>query len=172
MEVPAISMRLRGLFCIGGEFLALGFDGSIRIKAILDHTPFNRGLSSMAGQVDKFGATLKKLAGVVGIAFGTAAIVNFGRESIKAASELSNAWIGLQSIVEGQGRSFSKAKSFVEEYVSDGLVPLTDAVTAYKNLAARGYDDEQIKGTMTALKDAAAFGRQSSYSLEIGRAHV
>lgn len=145
--------------------MALGFDGSIRIKAILDHTPFNRGLSSMAGQVDKFGATLKKLAGVVGIAFGTAAIVNFGRESIKAASELSNAWIGLQSIVEGQGRSFSKAKSFVEEYVSDGLVPLTDAVTAYKNLAARGYDDEQIKGTMTALKDAAAFGRQSSYSL-------
>lgn len=145
--------------------MALGFDGSIRIKAILDHTPFDRGLSSMTGQVDKFGATLKKLAGVVGIAFGTAAIINFGRESVKAASELSNAWIGLQSIVEGQGRSFSKAKSFVEEYVSDGLVPLTDAVTAYKNLAARGYDDEQIKSTMTALKDAAVFGRQSSYSL-------
>ncbi len=145
--------------------MALGFDGSIRIKAILDHTPFDRGLSSMTGQVDKFGATLKKLAGVVGIAFGTAAIINFGRESVKAASELSNAWSGLQSIVEGQGRSFSKAKSFVEEYVSDGLVPLTDAVTAYKNLAARGYDDEQIKSTMTALKDAEAFGRQSSYSL-------
>ena len=106
-----------------------------------------------------------KLASAVGIAFGVAAIVNFGRESVKAASELNDAWVGLQSIVEGQGRSFNRAKSFIESYISDGLVPLTDAVTAYKSLAARGYSDEQIQKTMTALKDAAAFGRQSTYTL-------
>lgn len=43
-------------------------------------------------------------------------------------------------------------------------MPLNNAVTAYKNLAARGYNTEQIEKTMTALKDAAAFGRQASYS--------
>ena len=119
----------------------------------------------MGDSIKMLQGSLMKLASAVGLAFGVAAIVNFGKESVKAASELNDAWIGLQSIAEGQGRSFGKAKSFIEEYISDGLVPLTDAVTAYKNLAARGYSDEQIQKTMTALKDAAAFGRQSTYTL-------
>lgn len=119
----------------------------------------------MQHQADKFGSTLKKLAGTVALAFGTAAIINFGKESIKAASALNDAWIGLESIVSGQGKSFSKAKAFINDYISDGLVPLENAVTAYKNLAARGYSTEQIEKTLTALKDAAAFGRQASYSL-------
>ena len=104
--------------------MAGGYDGSIRIKAGMDHSGFDRGIHSMTNSINKFGNTLKKMAGLVGLAFGTAAIINFGRESVKVASELSDAWIGLQSIVEGQGRSFKRAKSFVEEYVSDGLVPL------------------------------------------------
>lgn len=145
--------------------MAAGYDGSIRIKALLNHSQFDRGVRSMGNSVQALTGTLMKLAGAVGLAFGVAAIVNFGKESVKAASNLSNAWMGLQSIVEGQGRSFGKAKTFVEDYVSDGLIPLTDAVTAYKNLAARGYNDEQIQKTMTALKDAAAFGRQSTYTL-------
>lgn len=70
---------------------------------------------------------------------------------------------GLESIVKGQGLNFSEAKSFIEEYISDGLIPLGEATLAYKNLAARGYNEEQIKKTMLALKDAAAFGRQSTY---------
>lgn len=145
--------------------MAAGYDGSIRIKALLNHSQFDRGIRSMGNAIQSLSGTLMKLAGAVGLAFGVAAIVNFGKESVQAASELSNAWMGLQSIVEGQGRSFGKAKTFVEDYVSDGLIPLTDAVTAYKNLAARGYNDEQIQNTMTALKDAAAFGRQSTYTL-------
>lgn len=144
---------------------AFGFDGSVRIKADLNHNNFDRGLSSMQHQVDRFGVTLKKLAGTVAMAFGTAAIINFGKESIKAASALNDAWMGLESIVSGQGKSFSKAKAFINDYISDGLVPLENAVTAYKNLAARGYSTEQIEKTLTALKDAAAFGRQASYSL-------
>lgn len=138
--------------------MAIGYDGSIRIDTKIDGSGFQKGIDSM-------GQGLKKLAGLAAAAFGTAALVNFGRESINAASDLSNAWIGLQSIVEGQGRSFSKAKSFIEDYIADGLVPLENAVTSYKNLAARGYDDSQIQQTMTALKDAASFGRQASYSL-------
>lgn len=144
---------------------AFGYDGSIRIKADLNHSNFDKGLSFMQGRVDKFSVTLKKLASTVALAFGTAAIINFGKESVKAASALNDAWMGLESIVTGQGKSFSKAKSFINDYISDGLVPLENAVTAYKNLAARGYDTEQIEKTLTALKDAAAFGRQASYSL-------
>ena len=146
-------------------YTAFGFDGSVRIKADLNRSNFDRGLSAMQHQADKFGSTLKKLASTVALAFGTAAIINFGKESIKAASALNDAWMGLESIVSGQGKSFSKAKAFINDYISDGLVPLENAVTAYKNLAARGYSTEQIEKTLTALKDAAAFGRQASYSL-------
>lgn len=80
------------------------------------------------------------------------------------ASETQSAWVGLSSILNGQKKSFSEANRFIQDYISDGLVPLNNAVTAYKNLAARGYSTEQIEKTMTALKDAAAFGRQASYS--------
>lgn len=95
----------------------------------------------------------------------TLGLVKYVKDSIQAASDLEGAFLGLQSIVEGQGRSFAKAKGFINDYVSDGLVPLTDAVNAYKNLAARGYNDDQIEQVMGRLKDAAAFGRQSSYTL-------
>ena len=145
--------------------MAFGYDGSVRIKADLNHSSFDRGLSAMTGKVQSFSNTLKKLVGIVGIAFGTAAIANFAKEAVNAASSLNDAWMGLESIVAGQGKSFNKAKSFINDYISDGLVPLENAVTSYKNLAARGYSSDQIEQTMTALKDAAAFGRQSSYSL-------
>ena len=136
----------------------MAYDGSIKIGTNID----NKGITAGIKQIK---TSLTGLASAIGLAFGTAAVINFGKESVKAASELSNALQGLQSIVEGQGRSFSEAKGFIQDYISDGLVPMTNAVTAYKNLAARGYDDTQIQQVMTALKDSAAFGRQASYSL-------
>lgn len=84
-------------------------------------------------------------------------------EGVNAYKQYESANKGLESIVKGQGLSFSNAQSFIEEYIADGLIPLSDATLAYKNLASRGYSEEQIKSTMLALKDAAAFGRQSTY---------
>lgn len=84
-------------------------------------------------------------------------------DGVQKYKEYESANKGLQSIVKGQGLSFSNAQSFIEDYISDGLIPLSDATLAYKNLASRGYNEEQIKQTMIALKDAAAFGRQSTY---------
>lgn len=69
----------------------------------------------------------------------------------------------LESVVNEQGLSFYNAQSFIEDYISDGLIPLQDATIAYKNLVARGYNQEQIEQTMIALKEAAAFGRDSTY---------
>lgn len=138
--------------------MAFGYDGSIRIDTKINQRGFNQGISSMT-------SALGKLAGAIGIAFGVAAVVNFGRESVKAASQLSSAMIGLQSIMEGQGRSFQQAQGFIQDYIKDGLIPMENAVTAYKNLAQRGYSTEQIEKTLVALKDAAAFGRQASYSM-------
>ena len=142
-----------------------GYDGSINIDTKIDSSGFNRGVKGIGTGINGITGSLKKMAAAVGIAFGIGAIVNFGKESVKASTELSNAMVGLRSIVEGQGRSFSDAQSFLQNYISDGLIPATDAVTAYKNLAMRGYTDPQIESTLTALKNSAAFGRQASLTL-------
>jgi hypothetical protein len=131
------------------------YDGTIRIDSRLDPKGFNTGIAAITRSV-------RGLAGVLGLAFGGAAVIGFGKSAVQAASEVSSAMIGLQSIMDGQGRSFTEAKAFINDYINDGLVPLTNAVTAYKNLAMRGYSDEQITQTLTALKNAAAFGRQAS----------
>ena len=98
-------------------------------------------------------------------AFSVKAVINFGKVCVQVATETSNAWIGLNSILTGQGKSFNQAQNFINEYISDGLVPLNNAVGAYKNLALRGYNSDQIQKTMNALKNSATFARQSTYSL-------
>lgn len=100
----------------------------------------------------------------IAAAFSVTAVVSFGKKCVEVASETQSAWKGLSSILNGQGKSFASANDFIQEYISDGLIPLNNAVTAYKNLAARGYSTEQIESVLTSLKDAAAFGRQASYS--------
>lgn len=140
-------------------------DGKVVINTALDNSGFKKGISSVGGSLGGIKSVACKLGAAIGFAFSVKAIMDFGATSIKAATELQNAMTGLESITEGQGRSFSKAQGFIGSYVADGLVPATDAITTYKNLAMRGYDDGQIQSTMEALKDSAAFGRQASLTM-------
>lgn len=112
-----------------------------------------------------FSGVAFRIASAIGVAFSVATVVNFGKTCIKTATQVENAWIGLNSIINGQGKSFDNAKKFIEEYVSDGLVPLNNAVTAYKNLSLRGYNEKQIEAVMNSLKNSATYARQSQYTL-------
>lgn len=140
--------------------------GEVAMRLIIDDKTYKGQLNGAIKQTENsVSATAKKIGKLIGSAFATKKVWDFGVASVNAASQAQSAWTGLYSIVDGTGKSFADAKGFIEEYISDGLVPLSNATTAYKNLAARGYSTEQIEGTLTALKDAAAFGRQASYSL-------
>lgn len=143
----------------------MNYDGKVIISTALDNSGLEKGVNNISGSFGGLKSVLGKLTGMIATAFSVTAVVQFGVESSKAAMSLENALLGLQSIVEGQGRSFSKAKTFIEEYTKDGLIPATNAITAYKNLASRGYDDSQIKQVMISLKDASTFGRQASMSM-------
>lgn len=153
--------------------------GQVGIQLALEKAFFNKDVQKTTKQTENAfsksfsgiektsGKTFKAIGGMIKTAFavvGVGAITQFAKTAINAASSTQAAWTGLNSIVSGTGKSFVEAKGFIEEYVSDGLIPLEDAITAYKNLAARGYSTEQIEQTMIALKNAAAFGRQASYS--------
>ena len=165
----------------------MAYDGVIRFNTRIDNSNVRKDLNkaereilksqnSITSSVDKsvkkvsgrlggLTGVVQKLGAAIASVFAIRQIVAFTKESSQAAMELSGALTGLKSILEGQGRSFSDAKKFLEDYTADGLIPMTNAIAAYKNLAARGYNDSQIQQTMTALKDASAFGRQSSYTM-------
>ena len=140
-------------------------DGKVVISTELDNSGFEKGIKTISGQLGGLGNTLTKIAAMLAAAFSAKKIIEFATESAQAARTMADALTGLKSILEGQGRSFSDAQDFIEEYVEDGLIPATNAINAYKNLASRGYDDGQIKQVMTALKDASAYGRQASYTM-------
>ena len=143
--------------------------GAIDLELLLSSNKFNKQLGNVQNIANKSGSMIagsfKKIGMAVAAAFSVTKLVQFGKECINVASNTTNAWIGLNSVLTGQGKNFEQAKKFINDYVSDGLVPLNNAVAAYKNLTLRGYSSDQIQKTMNALKNSATFARQSSYSL-------
>jgi len=135
-----------------------GYDGTIRIDSRIEEKGFNQGVKRM-------GSALKPLAAAIAATFAVGAVVAFGKSAVSAASQLAAAMTGLKSVLDGTGKSFAEGQKFINDYIADGLVPATEAITAYKNLALRGYDTSQIEKTLIALKDSAAFGRQASLTM-------
>ncbi len=138
---------------------------NLMVRSGADFSALYKEMQTAQKRMNAFKKGITKAMKSISIALGGLAVGKLVKDSLNAASELEGAFVGLESILTGQGRSFSKAKAFINDYIQDGLIPLTDAITAYKNLAARGYNDEQIQQVLERLKDAAAFGRQSSYTL-------
>ena len=134
------------------------YAGEVRIKTRLDAAGINSGLSKVT-------AMMGKLAVVVGVAFSAQAIINFSKASVEAASKSESAWTGLGFVLNANNRSLTEAKGFLEDYVSDGLVPLTDAIQAYQNMVMTGFSADQIEDMMKVLKDSAALGRQGQYTM-------
>ena len=143
----------------------MAIDGRLNFDTKIDTKGFVNGTRTISDSLGGVKAMLGKVAIAVGAAFSVKQVVDFSKTSVNAANQTSNAWQGLKSILDGQGRSYTQATKWIQDYVSDGLIPLQNAVTAYKNLASRGYDDSQIQSVLTALKDSSAYGRQASYSM-------
>ena len=140
--------------------------GSVAVDLVLNTNGFNNQVKNNVKATEgAFATSFKKIGAAVAAAFAVEKVVEFGKAAVQAASDAQAAWTGLNSIVEGTGNNFDVAHSFLTKFTQDGLVGIEDAATAYKNLLSRGYDTTQIESVMTALKDSAAFGRQSSYSL-------
>jgi hypothetical protein len=140
--------------------------GSVAVDLVLNNRAFNNQVqNSVRSTENAFSSSFKKIGAVIATTFAVSKVVDFGKEAVKAAADSQAAWTGLNSIVQGTGNNFDVAHKFLTQYTKDGLVGIEDAATAYKSLLSRGYDTTQIENVMTALKDSAAFGRQSSYTL-------
>ncbi len=139
--------------------------GSVFFDIQTNNGAFTKGIRSAASSAQSvMSSAMGNVGKYIATAFSATAVISFGKKCVEIAKETQSAWQGLSSILNGQGKNFAAADEFIQSYISDGLVPLNNAVSAYKNLAARGYSTEQIEKVMLALKDSAAFGRQASYA--------
>ena len=108
-------------------------------------------------------AAQARLAAAAAAAF--ALIVKAVKEAVDAANEYNNAMVGLESLANGAGQDFGALKAAAEELAADGLMPVSDAAAALKNLLARGFDAQEAIDLIKRLKDASAFGRQGQLSM-------
>ena len=106
-----------------------------------------------------------KLAAAAGVALSVAAVVQFGKAAVQAASDMQAKFKGLEFLMNANGRSMQQATSFIQEFTADGLVPMTSAYEAYKNMVSRGYETDQIEKMLNVMKDAAVYARQGQFSM-------
>ena len=92
-------------------------------------------------------------------------VVDAVNTGTQAYNQYTAAALGLESIAAGRGIGQEEMKAALAE-VTDAFFSASSAATAYKNLLSRGYSLEQATKSIMRLKDAAAFGRQASMSLE------
>lgn len=82
-----------------GEIMAV--DGSLKFDSKVDTSGFKKGTKEINQSSNSMMSSVKKLGVAIGIAFGVTSIIGFAKASVKASTELENAMIGLQSIMEG-----------------------------------------------------------------------
>ena len=68
-----------------------------------------RGFKKTESAANKLAKTLKGLAGTIGVTFGTAQVINFGKASVKAFREAEAANVKLANVIKNLGLSFAQA---------------------------------------------------------------
>lgn len=133
-------------------------DGYLTFDTKLNTSGFQKGIGSISSMFGKLGA-------IAAAALSVAAITNFGKASVQAATQMESKFKGLQFLMNANNRSMQEATTFIQQYTADGLVPMTSAYEAYKNMVSRGYDTSQIEQMMNVMKDAAVYNRQGQFTM-------
>ncbi len=133
-------------------------DGYLTFDTKLNTRGFQKGIGSISSMFGKLGK-------IAAAALSVAAITNFGKASVQAATQMESKFKGLQFLMNANNRSMQEATTFIQQYTADGLVPMTSAYEAYKNMVSRGYDTSQIEQMMNVMKDAAVYNRQGQFTM-------
>ena len=78
----------------------------------------------------------------------------------RAATEFNKmeaAFLRVDSIAKGFGRSIDKARKNVDDLANKGFLNLNQAASSYADAIALGFDEKQAKNFVDALSDIAAF---------------
>lgn len=120
-----------------------------------------------SGQTEAMGAAAT--AAYAAMAAAAARFMGVLVSAVESGIEAYNRYIaslqGLQSVAAGVGVGAEPLKAAMGG-LTDAFFSATSAAASLKNLLSRGYTLDQAVQAISRLKDAAAFGRQASYSLE------
>ena len=116
----------------------------VKIKFGADTTGLKKGVNSAKSSLDSFGSTLKKIAGIAGVAFGAQAIVNFGKATVQAAAAEEKSQALLATTLRNTTKATDTQITAVEDYIS-------------RLEMASGVVDDKLR---------------PSLQIQIGRAHV
>lgn len=110
-------------------------DGRVVIDTALDNRGFTRGVNNLKGELGGLTSVAKKLGAAIGIAFGTAALVNFGKRAVELGSNVAE----VQNVVDvAFGDMAYKIENFAKTSIqSFGMSRLAAKETA-SNFMAMG----------------------------------
>lgn len=102
--------------------MAGSYDGSIRIDTAINTAPLDSGL----GQIEN---KIKSLAGTIGLAFGVKELIDFGKRSVDAASDLAEA----QNVVD---TAFGAMSYKMEQFADTALETYGISELTAKNMGS------------------------------------
>lgn len=109
--------------------MAFGYDGSIRINTQVDRSGFSSGIKNIESGIGKLNDSLKKMAGLVSVAFGITALVNFGKQAVSIASDLTE----VQNVVE---TSFGAMTDQVDAWAKNSIKQFGMSELSAKRMAS------------------------------------
>jgi tetratricopeptide (TPR) repeat protein len=132
-------------------------------KALNELGTESKSTSSATEQMSKSYASMAaQVVGATAVLAGTIAAI---KSSVKAADDYNKALTGLASVARYAGQDVSGTLNTALSLTEDGLLSTTESATALKNLLAKGFSTDEAVQMINRLKDAAAFGRQSTLGL-------
>lgn len=76
---------------------------AFKVQIVGDIADAKRSLENMEGQASKFGAAMKKAAGLAAGAFAAKAVIDFGKQAVERAELMGSAWATASQIIEQTG---------------------------------------------------------------------
>ena len=108
--------------------MAAGYDGSIRIDTNVNTKGYNQGLKSISGGLTKIKGSLGGIAAAAGVAFGIAGLVNFSKQALSSASDLTE----------------------VENVVNTAFGSMSDQVDAWSKNSIKQFGMSELSAKRTA----------------------
>lgn len=90
------------------------YDGSLNFNTKVDTDGFNKGTRSISSSLGTLKSTILKIGSAVGIAFGVAKLVQFGKQAIETASDLQE----VQNVVD---TAFGSMSYKMEEFANNSI---------------------------------------------------
>lgn len=131
-------------------------DGTVIIDTLIDTKGFGKGVTNMKSQFTKLSGAAKKLGAAIGVAFGVAQIVQFGKAAIELGSDLQE----VQNVVDVTFGDMSSqvnefAQTAIEQFGLSELSAKKYASTLGAIFKSSGFDVAEATEMSTALAGLA-----------------